>query len=142
MPPETRTIRQKVLIPAAPTEVYDALMDPKKHSAFTGSEAGGSSEIGGTFTAWDGYIAARNLELVRGEKIVQEWTTTEWPEGYPPSLLEIRPSKVEGGTELELVQSRVPVDQTDDYERGWHEHYWGPMREHFLKGRKLKKSKS
>ncbi|MCX6652920.1 MAG: hypothetical protein NT137_06155 [Methanomassiliicoccales archaeon] len=34
-----------------PGEVYDALMDPKKHAAFTGDEASGSSEVGGEFIA-------------------------------------------------------------------------------------------
>ncbi len=138
MAPKTKTIRHKVRISAKPTEIYDAFMDPEKHSAFTGGEANGSSEVGGLFYAWDGYITARNVELVRGEKIVQEWTTTEWPEGYPPSLLEIGLREVEGGTELELVQTLVPADQADDYDRGWHDHYWRPLRRYLAKTRPTK----
>jgi len=137
MPPKTRTIRQKVIIPASPEDVYDAFMDPKKHAAFTGCGASGSSKVGGEFSAWDEYIMAKNLDLKNGEKIVQEWSTTEWPEGYPPSRLEITLKRVPEGTELTLVQSKVPADQADDYDEGWHEHYWDHLREYFQrKGKK------
>jgi len=138
MPPKTRTIRQKVIISASPEDVYDAFMDPKKHAAFTGGEASGSSEVGGEFSAWDGYITAKNLDLKNGQKIVQEWSTTEWPDGYPPSRLEITLKRVPEGTELTLVQSKVPADQADDYDEGWHEHYWNHLREYFQKKRKKK----
>ena len=131
MPKGTKTIRQRVIIPASPEEVYDAFIDPKKHTAFTGGEASGSSEVGGEFSAWDGYITARSLELDPGKKIVQEWSTSEWPKGYAPSRLEITLKKHAGGTELTLVQSKVPEKQADDYEKGWHEHYWDHLIEYF-----------
>lgn len=128
---QTRTIKQKVLIPATPDEVYDALMDPKQHTDFTGAEAKGSAKVGGTFSAWDGYITAKNLELERGKKIVQEWKTTEWPDGYPPSRLEITLKPIPDGTELFLVQSKVPEEQADDYDEGWLDNYWDPMLAYF-----------
>lgn len=141
MPPKTRTIRQKVIIPASPEDVYDAFMDPKKHSAFTGGGASGSSKVGGEFSAWDGYITAKNLDLKNGEKIVQEWSTSEWPDGYPPSRLEITLKGVPEGTELTLLQSKVPSDQADDYDKGWHEHYWNHLNEYFRKKGKKKAAK-
>ncbi len=88
---KTRTIKQKVTIPATPDEVYDAFMDPKKHAAFTESDAEGSSEVGGMFSAWGGYITAKNVELAKGRRIVQEWSTSEWPEGFPPLQARARP---------------------------------------------------
>lgn len=80
MPTKVTTIRQKIIIPAAPNAVYEAFMDAKKHSAFTGSKATSDARAGGKFTAWDGYISGKNLELEKGKRIVQEWKTTEWPE--------------------------------------------------------------
>lgn len=128
---KTSKIEQKVTIPATPDEVYDALMDPEKHAEFTGDDASGSSEVGGEFIASGGYITARNLELERGKRIVQEWSTSEWPEGYPPSRLEITLRKVKGGTELTMVQTEVPAEQADSYDDGWHEYYWRPMVKYF-----------
>lgn len=127
------TIREKILIPASPEEVYEAFMDAKKHSAFTGSKATCDSKIGGKFTAWDGYISGKNLELEKGKKIVQEWITTEWPEGYPPSKLELTFKKAEGGTEISMVHSEVPAEQANDIKQGWIDFYWEPLKAYFKK---------
>ena len=121
------TITQTIQVGASPDDVYDALMDSKKHARFTGSPARISSKVGGDFSAWDGYISGKNLELVPGKRIVQEWKTTEWPEGYPPSRLEITLAKKRGGTELKMVHSRVPAEQSDDYTDGWMSSYWDPL---------------
>ena len=88
------TIRQKVIIPAAPENVYEAFIYAKKHSAFTGSKATCDPKVGGNFTAWNGYISGKNLELEKAKKMIQEWITTEWPSGYPPSRLELIFKKV------------------------------------------------
>lgn len=127
------TIRGRVVVSAAPGDVYEAFMDAGKHSAFTGSKATGDSKVGGRFTAWDGYISGKNLELVEGKKIVQEWVTTEWPSGYPPSRLELTFKKVKGGTEISMVHSNVPEEQADNYEQGWIDFYWKPLKNYFKK---------
>ena len=127
------TIEQKVVIPATPDEVYEAFMDAKKHSAFTGGKATSNPKVGGKFTAWDGYISGKNLELEKGKKIVQEWITTEWPKGYPPSRLELTFKKVKDGTEISMVHSDVPAEQADDIEQGWIDFYWKPLKDYFKK---------
>jgi len=127
------TIRQKVVISATPDEVYETFMDAEKHSAFTGSRATCDPKIGGKFTAWDGYISGRNLELEKGKKIVQEWITTEWPKGYPPSRLELIFKKVKEGTEISMLHSDVPAAQAADIEQGWIMFYWKPLKEYFEK---------
>jgi uncharacterized protein YndB with AHSA1/START domain len=137
---KTSTITQKVIIPASPEEVYDALMDPKKHSAFTGAEATGEPKVGAEFTAWDGYITGKNLELEPGKRIVQEWVTSEWPEGYGPSRLEFTLRKVKDGTELTMVHSNIPADQADEYKQGWIDNYWDLMKEYFGKKKRTRKA--
>ena len=112
------TIRQKVIIVAKPIEVYEAFVDAKKHSAFTGSKATGEGRVGAKFTAWDGYIYGKFLELEEGKKIIQEWVTTEWPEGYPPSRFELTFREVKGGTEVTMIHSDVPAEQGGRPERG------------------------
>ncbi len=139
MKQKTATITQKVVIPASPEEVYDAYMDPKKHSAFTGAEATCDPRVGGEFTAWDGYITGKNLELEKGRRIVQEWSTSEWPEDYPPSRLELTFSEVKGGTELTMVHSDVPGSQAEDYRQGWIDDYWDLLKEYFKKRKKSAK---
>jgi activator of HSP90 ATPase len=127
------TIKQDVVIPTSPGELYEAFMDAKKHSAFTGSKATCNAKVGGKFTAWDGYISGKNLELVRGKKIVQEWITTDWPSGYSPSRLELTLRKVKEGTEISMVHSNVPAEQAEALKQGWSDFYWEPLKEYFKK---------
>ena len=127
-------IRQKVLIPnSSPDKIYKALLSSKEHSEFTGSPAKISAREGAKFTAWDGYITGKNLTLVKGEKIEQAWRTTEFPDDYPDSLLKISLNKNGEGTELTMVQSKVPASQVGQYTTGWHESYWDPLKAYFQK---------
>ena len=134
-----KTIRQKVTVPAKPIEVYEAFVDAKKHSAFTGSKATGGGKVGRKFTAWDGYIYGRFLELEEGKKIVQEWATTEWPEGCPASRFELTFREVKGGTEVSMIHSGIPAEQAKDLREGWKEFYWKPLKEYFKKIREQEK---
>jgi uncharacterized protein YndB with AHSA1/START domain len=129
-----KTITQKVVVPAPPAQVYDAFVNPRVHTAFTGSPATGSARVGGTFTAWDGYISGVNRELVKGSRIVQDWQTTEWPDGAKPSRVEFSFKAVKGGTEIRMVHSNVPAEQADAYRQGWIDYYWDPLTAYFTHG--------
>jgi len=131
--PRTTSIRQRRLIPAAPEEVYDAFVNAQKHTEFTGAKATCDAKVGGRFTAWDGYITGRNLELKPGKSIVQEWTTTEWPDGSPPSRVEFTFARKGAATEVAMVHSNVPASQAGSYREGWTAYYWKPLKEYFQK---------
>ena len=128
---KTVTIEQIEFIKAKPAEVYQAYVDPKKHSAFTGAEATGEPKEGGKFSAWDEYISGKFLKLEKGKRIVQEWETTEWPEGYGPSIVDLSFIEKGDGTEIRMVHSKVPAEQAKSYERGWIDFYWKPMKKYF-----------
>ena len=131
---EVTTITQKIIIPkVTPKEVYEAYVDPKKHSEFTDSPATGKPVVGGKFTAWDGYISGKFLELEEGKRVVQEWTSTDFPEGAPPSRLELTFRAVPKGTEIVMVHSNVPKDQEAETAEGWTEFYWEPLKQYFKK---------
>jgi len=128
---KTTVLKQIIIIPADPEKVYDAFINAKIHSEFTGSKATGKPVVGAEFTAWDGYIFGKNLELVRGKKIVQEWQTTDWPEGYGPSRFELTLKKVKESTKISMVHSDIPQEQKTDLTEGWNEFYWTPLKEYF-----------
>lgn len=129
-----KTITQKVVVPAQPADVYNALVNARTHAAFTGAAATGSARVGGRFTSWDGYITGVHRELVKGRRIVQDWTTTEWPDGAEPSQVEFSFTAVKGGTEVRLVHSNVPAEQADSYRQGWIDYYWEPLKAYFREG--------
>jgi activator of HSP90 ATPase len=131
MAEETTSFQQVQNIPAPPEAVYDALLDPEQHSAFTGAEATGEARVGAGFSAWDGYINGKILALEPSRRIVQEWSTSEWPAGQPPSRVEIRLEPIEEGTRLTLLHSDVPVSQAESYRQGWIDYYWSPLKTYF-----------
>ncbi len=132
MAERVKTITQKVFVPSvSPDDVYDAFVNAKKHAAFTGAAATGSGRVGAKFTAWDGYISGVNRELVKGRKLVQDWQTTEWPDGAPPSTVEFSFTAAKGGTEIRMVHSNVPAEQADSYRQGWIDYYWEPLKAYF-----------
>jgi activator of HSP90 ATPase len=124
---ETKTIRQTVTFKAAPHDVYEALMDAKKHAKFTGGKASVSRETGGKFSTFDGYAEGVNLELVPDKKIVQTWRAEDWPEEHY-SRVTFSLNKLKEGTRLTFTQSGVPEEQYRDVSQGWQDYYWTPMK--------------
>ena len=115
-----KTIRQSEFFPSVkPLRIYEAFLDGKQHSKMTGSKATADAHVGARFTAWDNYISGTNLELEKGKRILQEWQTTEWPEGAPPLLLEWTFVEKDGGTEVTMVHSKVSSAQAESYRQGW-----------------------
>lgn len=120
-------IEQEIRFSAPPELVYQALTDPEMHSAFTGSPATGQVQVGGEFSAWDGYIQGHFLELQPGQRLVWSWTTSHWPAQAPPSRVEIQLTAQNGETLLRMVHSQVPPEQAEDYRQGWIDYYWTPL---------------
>ena len=124
----TKTIRQTVTFEASAHEVYEALMDSRKHAKFTGAKASVSRKVEGKFSAFDGYCYGTNLELVKDKKIVQSWRASDWPQGhYSKATFALK--AVRGGTRLTFTQTGVPENQYASIKKGWTEFYWTPMKE-------------
>ena len=121
------------ILPAVPEKVFRAWLSTEGHSAMTGSPAKVEPRVGGVFTAWDGYISGKTLELKPYTRIVQAWRTTEYSEKDPDSRLEIELEAVKGGTKLTLTQANIPEDQAESYKGGWDDNYFQPMKEYFKK---------
>ena len=115
-------------LPATPAELYEAWLDGKQHSEFTGARATSEARIGGAFTAWDGYIRGHIVDLYPNTKIVQEWTTTEFPGDAAPSRLEVHfNANNDGTTTVRMHHSNIPDGQGESYKDGWTDHYFNPM---------------
>ena len=126
----SKMIKQSVTFNATPHEVYEALMDSKKHSKFTGKKARISRKVGGKFTAYDGYIDGINLKLVEDKKIVQSWRGDEmdWPQDHF-STVTFEFKKVKQGTRLSFTHKDVPDKKRDSINQGWKDYYWTPLKE-------------
>ena len=122
------TIRQTVLLEAPPHTVFEAILDSKQHSAFTGDKASLSRKVGGKFTAFDGYIRGENVKIEKDKVIVQSWRNTDFKETDPDSKVMFHFSKKGKGTRLLFVHSNVPNRLAEDLRQGWLDFYWAPLK--------------
>jgi uncharacterized protein YndB with AHSA1/START domain len=125
---KTKTIKQKVTFKASPLDVYDALMDSKKHSIFTKREAKISRKVGGKYSVYDGYATGKNIELIPGEKIVQTWHASDWEKNVISTVtFELHQTK--NGTQLVFTHGGVPAEYSTSMAQGWKDFYWSPLKE-------------
>jgi activator of HSP90 ATPase len=129
----SKTIRQTVTLGAAPKKVYAALIDEKKHAAFSGAPAKISRKVGGAFTCYGGYLTGINVELVPGKRIVQAWRVKNWPAGTYSVATFAFARKAGGKTRLSFSHAGVPASSAKHITSGWHTHYWKPLRAYLEK---------
>lgn len=130
-----KTIRQTVILEAPPHAVFEALLDSKKHGAFTGDQATISRRVGGSFSAFGGYATGKNVRIEKDKVIVQSWRTTDFKEKEPDSKVMFHFSKKGVGTRLMFVHSDVPDRLAEDLAQGWKDFYWEPLKAYLERSR-------
>ena len=129
-PSKSITIHQEIDFNASPQQLYEALVDSKQFTQFSGRAAEINREVGGAFSLFKGHIIGRNLELVPNERIVQAWRVATWPEGaYSIVRFEL---KLQGsGTRLVFDHIGFPEGLHDHLAQGWEENYWSLLKKYF-----------
>ena len=120
----------KQQFPVSASMLYSAWLNSEEHAKMTGGEAEVSNSEGGEFSVWDGYITGKNVSLLADSEIVQTWRSTEFKDSDADSELVIRFKDNDKGCELTLIHTNIP-DGQPDYEKGWQDHYFVPMKEYF-----------
>ena len=125
---KTKNLEHTIHFRATPKEVYDALMNAKKHSQFTGAPAKIRAKAGSAFSCYGDYVTGITLELEPCKRIVQSWRSEGWPEGYYSIVTFTLVKKSGGQTQLRLTQIGVPANDYAKKNRGWRHHYWEPLK--------------
>jgi len=121
-------IKQTVTFNARPSLVFQALMDSKMHSDFTGAPAKIGAAAGQPFTAFGGNITGYNLEVTKNKTIVQAWRAKSWPKGTW-SVVSFRLAAAKGGkTKLSFTHTGVPASSLKGITAGWKSSYWVPLK--------------
>lgn len=129
-PVQAFTIHQEVDLKASPQRVYEALLDSKQFTAFSGSPAEIDGRVGGAFSVFGGHIVGRNVELVPNQRIVQAWRVVTWPEGvYSIARFELKGQGA--GTHLAFDHTGFPEKLRDHLAEGWQSHYWTMLQKYF-----------
>jgi activator of HSP90 ATPase len=117
------TIHQEVTFSAAPSRVYQALVDLSRFAEITGAPASGGSTEGASFSVFGGHITGRHVELVEDRRVVQAWRAKTWPEGvYSIVRFELKPEGA--GTKLVFDHEAFPADMAEHLSKGWQANYW------------------
>jgi activator of HSP90 ATPase len=126
---KTKSIKQTLTFNASPAQIYNLIMDEKKHAAFTGSKATIDSKPNGKFSVFDGYCQGYNIELVKDKKIVQAWHFAEdgWPDDHF-SICSFELEKEGARTKLRFLQTNVPEHKVETLKDGWKEFYWDAIK--------------
>jgi activator of HSP90 ATPase len=123
-----KTLKQTRTFNAPAKDLYEVLMDSRKHSKLTGgAPAKISTKVGGKFSAYGGELEGENLELKPNKKIVQSWRSESWAPGvYSRATFSFK-SIGNGKTKLTFTQSGIPESDFEDIKKGWITYYWEPM---------------
>ena len=120
-------------LPASPEVVYDAWLDSAAHSAMTGAGAKIFNRVGGAYSAWDGYITGKTVDLIPAKRIVQSWRTTKFGANDPDSTIIVELAAAKTGARLTLTHGGVPDGQTSYENGGWQDNYFAPMKAYFAR---------
>jgi len=129
-PLKSITIHQEIDFTASPQKVYEALLDAKQFTTFSGRTAEINREVGGAFSLFGGHIIGRNLELVPNQRIVQAWRVVTWPEGAY-SIVRFEFTAQGSGTHLVFDHTGFPEGLHDHLAEGWETNYWELLKKYF-----------
>ncbi len=120
----------KTTIKATAKQIYKSWLSTQGHTKMTGETAYVSDKIGDAFTAEDGNITGKNLQLEPYRKIVQSWRSEKFNDEDADSQIEVILNEHDGATQITLTHSNVPKSCTH-FEDAWNTHYFKPMKRYF-----------
>jgi activator of HSP90 ATPase len=123
------TVQKTINAPAK--IIYSAWLNSVEHSKMTGGKAKTTDKLNSKFTAWDGYITGKNVELIPNSYIKQVWRTSEFAKNQPDSILELKFIKISSKKTKVILKHSKLEDIDIHYKKGWGTHYFTPMKEYF-----------
>ena len=128
---KTRTfLHQEIDFKVGPQRIYEALLDAKQFSAFSGAPAEIDRRAGGAFSMFGGIIVGRIIELVPNQRIVQAWRPKYWGAGVY-SVVKYELKEHGSQTTVILDHTGFPEGLFTSLDSGWYERYWEPMKKFF-----------
>jgi activator of HSP90 ATPase len=127
----TRAIHQEEDFQCGAQRIYEALLDARQFTAFSGGRAAAiDREAGGAFSLFAGHIVGRNLELVANRRIVQAWRAVSWPDGiYSVARFELLQQSADS-TRVIFDHTGFPSELAESLESGWNENYWTALQKY------------
>jgi activator of HSP90 ATPase len=124
-------LEQTIVIPnATAADIYDVLLNSLKHSEVTGDTAEIDARVDGQFSSFSGYAVGKITKLESNKLIEQTWRASDWPQNHF-STIAFELSDVEGGAQIHFTQTHLPKGTMKEFEQGWIDNYWEPLKSYF-----------
>jgi uncharacterized protein YndB with AHSA1/START domain len=120
-----QTITQTHFINATPEDVFIAITNPLTIELWSGYPAVMAAKEDFEFSLFEGDISGRNLKVIPGRQLIQEWYFGE--DSPEQSLVTITLSASKNKTRAELVHTNVPDEIFEEFREGWKDYYWGAI---------------
>jgi len=139
-------IRQEVTFDASPQRIYQALTTTKDFDSITRLSDGAvllaaagakptaiSTEVGGPFTLFGGYVTGRHIEMLPAERLVQAWRAGSWKPGeFSIAVFHLAAEGTK--TRLKFEHRGFPNGDGAVLAHGWYVHYWEPLEKFLAQG--------
>jgi len=113
-------------IQASVQDVYNAIVNPNMVELWTGDDAVMDDQPGTEFSLYEGNISGKNIEIIKEQKIVQQWYFGEQEEA---SIVTIKFHQDKKNTSVEVHQTNIPDDAFENISEGWSFAYFEPIKE-------------
>src|SRR5579859_5061971 len=128
-PSADASIHQEVDFKARPQRIYEALLDEKQFSTFSGTAAQINREAGGALKLFGGRVTGRNVELIPNQRVVQAWRVETWPSGIY-SIIRFELTAQGSGTRIVFDHTGFAPEDREHLSEGWPRMYWEPLRKY------------
>eukprot|EP01063_Lacrimia_lanifica_P038324 TRINITY_DN811_c3_g2_i1.p1 TRINITY_DN811_c3_g2~~TRINITY_DN811_c3_g2_i1.p1 ORF type:complete len:347 (+),score=204.68 TRINITY_DN811_c3_g2_i1:47-1042(+) len=114
-----------------PSELWDALVNPAKASAYTRSNVTLNLTKGGDFSYMGGAISGHFESVDAPKGFVMKWRLDNWTSGHYSDVTITLDSHEHNVTELKLAHTNIPYGEKDRVKMGWTNNFWNPIKQIF-----------
>jgi len=105
-------------------------MDAKLHSLITAGPVKISEKTGSKLEVFGGYITGKTLQVIKNKLIVQSWHGSDWNAKDDDSAFVLSFEQKGKDAVMNVFHANVPDDNAASLDKGWHDHYWTPWKQH------------
>jgi activator of HSP90 ATPase len=119
----------EIYLNASPHEIYELIIDDKKHQEFSNAYVEIERKIGGKCN-WYNSMFGEIVALEQDKQIVHTWRGNDWPEDHYATVHFVF-KEVQEGTLIEFKLKDIPdVEPFSiiNWKAGWEVAYWKPIR--------------
>ena len=113
---------------APPQELWLALTDERRASAYTRSPAKIDPRATGAFEFMGGAMSGYFVEVQHPAKLAMQWRLSSWPSGVFSSVVVTLAQEEPGVTRMEFAQVGVPSGELERVTSGWMCNFWDPIK--------------